>query len=187
MSCPGAGLLEENGREVAIGPVARSGLRATRKVFVPPSGGFARYLEILTNPTTQAITVPVEMEGYLGSDDRTRVVVAPSETNNTFAVTDQQGECCDPALAHVFGGPNAAVALTSSQFVNGNSVIRYRWQVTVPPGATVILMHFAVQREVLDTAGAQAQAQALVSLTDPNALVGMSADEKAAVVNFVVP
>jgi hypothetical protein len=46
------------------------------------------------------------------------------------------------------------------------------------------LMHFAVQRESTDAAGAAAQAQALVNLTDPNALAGMTPVEKAQVVNF---
>ncbi len=48
-------------------------------------------------------------------------------------------------------------------------------------------MHFAVQHEPNDEAGAQTQAEALVNLTDPNALSGMSADEKACVVNFAIP
>ena len=49
------------------------------------------------------------------------------------------------------------------------------------------MMHFAIQRAPLDTAGAQSQAVALVNLSDPSALAGMSADEKAQVVNFNVP
>ena len=45
-------------------------------------------------------------------------------------------------------------------------------------------MHFVLQRNPTDTAGAAAQAQALVDLTDPNALAGMTAEEKLRVVNF---
>jgi hypothetical protein len=63
----------------------------------------------------------------------------------------------------------------------------YAWQVTVPAGGTVILMHFAVQREPYDRADAQAQAESLRDLIDPEALVGMTAEEAAAVVNFSVP
>jgi hypothetical protein len=48
-------------------------------------------------------------------------------------------------------------------------------------------MHFAVQRPPTDLAGTKAQATSLVNLTDPNALTGMSAAEKAAVANFVIP
>jgi len=38
-----------------------------------------------------------------------------------------------------------------------------------------------------DLSGTESQAQSLVNLTDPNALVGMSTQEKAEVVNFNVP
>jgi hypothetical protein len=48
-------------------------------------------------------------------------------------------------------------------------------------------MHFAMQHDASDTTGAQSQAQALVNLTDPNALAGMTDTEKSEVVNFIVP
>ena len=38
-----------------------------------------------------------------------------------------------------------------------------------------------------DLIGTKVQASSLVNLTDPNALTGMSAAEKAAVANFVIP
>jgi hypothetical protein len=74
------------------------------------------------------------------------------------------------------------------QFIQGNDNIFYRWDnITVAPGQTVILMHFAVQRDPADLTGTKSQAAGLVNLTDPNALTGMSAAEKAAVANFVIP
>jgi hypothetical protein len=48
-------------------------------------------------------------------------------------------------------------------------------------------MHFGVQRPPSDLAGTKSQAAALVNLTDPNAVSGMSAAQKAAVANFVIP
>jgi hypothetical protein len=48
-------------------------------------------------------------------------------------------------------------------------------------------MHFTAQRAAADTAGARAQAQALATLSDPNALAFMTPADKARVVNFVVP
>lgn len=185
--CFNLGRLEDAGREVSIGTGAMAGLNITRKVFVPAAGGFARFLEELSNPTNGARTVVVNMQGFLGSDDSTRVVVSPASTGNTYAVTDGPGLCCNPALAHVFAGPGAAVGVDSVHFVSGVGDFSYRWSVTVPAGGTVILMHFAVQRDVADAAGAEAQAQALVSLGDPNALAGMSDEERAQVVNFRVP
>ena len=74
------------------------------------------------------------------------------------------------------------------QFIQGNDDIFYRWDnITVGPGQTVIVMHFGVQREMSDLTGTRSQAASLADLTDPNALTGMSAAEKAAVANFVIP
>lgn len=184
--CMSTGSMKMSGRELIVGPASLGGLTVTRRIFVPSIGKFSRYLEIISNTTAAPITVPVEVRSFLGSGFNTRIVVSPSATNNTYAVTDQGGICCDPVLAHVFSGltglqPNAV------QFETGNREIFYRWNITVPAGQTAIFMHFAIQRDILDAAGAQIQAEALVNFTDPNALAGMSAEEKAQVVNFNIP
>jgi len=134
------------------------------------------------------VVVSLTISGNLGSDNSTRVVVSPSQTNFTYAVTDQSGICCDPLLAHVFGGASSTLAVPTVQFIPTNDNVFYRWDnITVPAGQTVILMHFGVQRPPSDLTGTKAQAASLVNLTDPNALNGMSAAEKAAVANFVIP
>jgi hypothetical protein len=58
---------------------------------------------------------------------------------------------------------------------------------TVPPGATRALLVFYVRRDGGDVAGVTAQAQALAALADPDALVGLTAGDRTAIVNFVVP
>ena len=87
----------------------------------------------------------------------------------------------------MFAGPGATAPPIEVQFSNNNDSIFYGWNLTVPAGGTVIVMHFAVQRGVADTAGAQSQAEALVDLSDPRALVGMTQTERSLVVNFSVP
>ena len=42
-----------------------AGLNVTRKVFVPRSGYFARYLDVFSNPTAQPITVDVRVSSQL--------------------------------------------------------------------------------------------------------------------------
>jgi hypothetical protein len=186
LPCANAGRLEDGGREIALQGPLMNGLRSARKVFSPAEGGFARYLEALSNPTATPITVNVVVGGYLGSDGDTRVVAAPAETENRFVVTDQGGGCCDPAVAHVYSGARPRAA-TVAHFGEGDDEFAYRWRVTVQPGQTVILMHFTVQRDAADAAGIRAQAEALVNLNDPRALRGMSAEEKAQVINFNIP
>jgi protocatechuate 3,4-dioxygenase beta subunit len=177
---------EDGGREVVISPDVFDGLQMRRKVYVPAEGGFARYLDILTNTTAQAKTVTVGGEGWLGPYTDTHVVVSPSQTSNRYAVTDMSGACCSPSIAHVLGGAGAPVPVAAFQ-LDAFGHFTYRWDVTVQPGQTVIVMHFTAQRDAADAAGAGAQAEALVDLSDPKALEGMSDEEKAEVVNFQIP
>ena len=190
----GTAAVEEGGREYVFGYDAIMGLLVKRKVYVPPSGGFARFLEILRNPTDKPITVVAGHENAFGyyrpwehRDTRFNVLVSPSQTGNTYAVTEFRDKCCYPALAHVFAGPNARVPMRDVKVWNiddDEAWSNYHWKVTVQPGQTVALMHFTAQRAGTDTAGAQAQAEALAALSDPRALEGMSAEERAQVVNF---
>jgi len=183
--CLNAGLVDVAGRQITLGYVNINNLQVTRKIYSPAGGGFARYLEVLTNSGATAITTSVNVNSNLGSDNETRIVVSPSQTNFTYAITDQSGICCDPLLAHVFSGTSPSAPVAATQFVTNNDNIFYRWDnITIQPGQTAIIMHFAVQREPSDLAGAQAQATSLVNLTDPNALTGMTAAEKAQVINF---
>jgi hypothetical protein len=177
---------EEGGRELVIGPRDVTGIRMTRQVYVPPAGGFARYLELLTNPDAATVTVPVSVEGYLTSYESTRIVASPASTGRRYALTDSS-ECCRPVLGHVFAGAGGRVGVASTRFDDGSGYFSYRWTVTIGPGETVALLHFAVQRDRLDTAGATQQAEALANLTDPRALDGMTPLERSQVVNFDVP
>jgi hypothetical protein len=186
--CISAGLLDSTRRQISLGYVNLNGLQVTRKIYSPASGGFTRYLEVLTNPGSTPVTTTVQVSGNLGSDNSTRIVVAPADTNFTYAVTDQSGICCDPLLAHVFSGTTPRLPVTALQFIPGDDDISYRWDnVTIQPGQTVIFMHFAVQRDPADLQGTRAQAGSLSDLSDPNAVAAMSASEKAAVVNFNIP
>jgi hypothetical protein len=128
------GRLEDESREVAINAVRRyRGLNVTRKIFSPTAGGFARYLEVLSNPTSNPVTVTVTVNVDHGYDSNTRVVVAPSVTSGRYAVTDDSGSSSsDPATAHIFGGLEARVATSATSFQNGIDDSSYSWQVTVP-------------------------------------------------------
>ena len=183
------GLLDQTGRQVTFGPrpggAANALLEVGRKVFVPQNGGFARYLEILTNPLNTAVTTTVQINNSFAFTPDT-LAADPAANGQTFAVLADSTSTTNPTLAFAFGGTGSAAQRTSN-FVAGNSQGSYTWTVTVPAQQTVILMHFLIQRASGDTTGAASQAQALVGLTDPNALVGMADQEKSEVVNFNVP
>ena len=174
-----------DGRTMTYGPFQLSGVIATRDVFVPAAGGFARFLDTFSNPTAASVTIDVglisEFSGVV------HLIVDPLTNGNTYAVTrsdSTNGSITTGAVGHVFGGPNVAVTASNVVFQHLLGRSSMRWTVTIPAGATVSVMHFSIQRLTADTAGAQAQAEALVNLTDANALAGMTAEQKARVVNF---
>jgi hypothetical protein len=187
--CTATGLSDLGGRQAVIGPASVGGVNITRKVFSPATGGFARYLEVLSNPTGAPVTLSMGQETFLQSSNDTRLLVNPADTNNTYLVASEVFTCCShPNVAEVMAGPGASVPVSAVQFRSSNSDITYQWNtVTVPAGQTVIFMHFTAQRDPSDNSGLKAQAAALANLSDPNALAGMSDAEKAAVVNFSVP
>jgi hypothetical protein len=175
--------IEDNYRELVIGPESMGSLQITRKIFLPTTSGFIRYLDIMQNTGGDTIA-NVYVDSDLGSDSHTILYTSPANTANTYAVTYDQHRS-DPSLAHVFGGQGAAMGANSVQFVNGIDEIYYHWQnAMLPSGRTMCFMHFAIQREPYNEVGARIQAEALANLTDPNALIGMSPEEKACVVNF---
>ena len=183
-----AAVSEDAARELALRQLGFFGLDVTRKVFVPADGYFTRYLEQLTNPTSSPITVDLAIESGLGSGFQT-TIVATSNGGTTFGagdrwlVTDDVDAVGDPALAHVFAGANARATVSDASLVG--DALKYRWNaITILPGQTVTVMHFAVQQNT--RARATASAQRLAQLP-AEALEGLSPDEIASIVNFTVP
>ncbi len=204
--------VEDKGREISVHQDNVGGLSVTRKVFVPAAGYFARYLEILTNPTDAPATVDVRVSSHIlrdnGSDAAPAIIttssgdgqldVADQPTRDRWVVIDdlQPGDPFVvqglPATAFVFDGSNGARAVSSAAFAASDPLIPlgprelgYQWSaITIQPGATVALMHFAVQETTRPAA--QGAAERLLQLP-PEALAGLSPEELAEVENFAVP
>jgi hypothetical protein len=178
--------VEMNGRQVVVGPSPTGNFLTTRKVFVPDTGGYARYLEIVRNMTNISLTLNV---GEFDNPFADRIAIDPSATGNSYIVVDSlDGQT--PPLGHVMKGAAIVPAsVTSIDFYAGPyaTYMSYGWTAKVMPGETIALMHFVIQRAAGDGEGARAQAEALVNLADPHELDGMSAEERAAVRNFVLP
>jgi hypothetical protein len=176
-------LLDLGGRQIFVEGLTPAGVvNITRKTFSPAAGGFARHLDYLTNTGAAPVTITTVQQGSVINSGTIQVVDTPASTGSTYSVIKSAA-----TSGFVFAGTGATTSVTSLNFVNGSPNYTYGWNVTIPPGQTIILMHFAIMRAATDTAGAETQAGALVNLTDPNALLGMSATEKAEVVNFNVP
>jgi hypothetical protein len=172
-------------RQLVIGPEAYGTLSAIRKIYVPETGGYARYLEMVTNTDANtAASVSFNVSGNLGSDSGTRFFKLPSDSANRYVVSYESSRY-DPSLAHVYASA-VGTKPTATQFVSGNDNVSYRWDgVLIPPGETRCVLHFAVQRKPYDEAVGQAEAEALVSFTDPAMLNGLTDAEKGCIINFV--
>lgn len=145
---------EADGREYVLDTEIMSDLIVYRKVYFPEDRNWIRYLEILHNPTSSPITVEVQIDTpYLGSGSDTRCVKTSSgdtvaDINDYWVVTDDEYDSntkSDPSLSHVWDGPGGADRIDYLSGLNDEEdYVNYYWyDVTVNPGQTVVLMHFA--------------------------------------------
>ncbi|MEX1993675.1 MAG: carboxypeptidase regulatory-like domain-containing protein, partial [Steroidobacteraceae bacterium] len=187
--------VEDGGREVAVRQLNLYGLSVTRKIAVPRAGYFARYLEILTNPTSQPITVDVRLTSNLRhtlllntSSGDSVIDLADAETADRWLVVDDaaDGEGGTPATAFVFDGPGGAERVGAATLSAASPRdLTLAWQnVTVPPNGTVVYMHFIAQQT--SRVAASTAASRLVELGQ-EALDGLSLEEMGAVRNFAMP
>ena len=190
--CQGVALLDIDGRQAILGDSGIGSLRVTRKVYVPDSGEFARYLEVFSNTSDADVTVTATASGNTGSEENTLVYEGPADNGNLFAVTSDArftgAPFTIPVLGFVFGGFGASVNTADSHFVDFDGNVNYSWHVTVPAHQTRILMHFVLQRYPYD--GLQASQDASNLAFVPSAtegLNGMTPDERHEVVNFQLP
>lgn len=199
------GTLDQNGRQLTLGPrpggVSHLLLRVQRKIFVPTTGGFIRYVDSFTNPLDVPISTNVDVTSGLNFPAPDTVLADPQTNGNTLVVLQNSIQPLSPILGFVFSGKNPLVP--ANPFINlssgfFSSFVDYQWNqgpavpefqgsVTIPPHQTISFMHFVIQWNSQDPAGAIAQAQALVNMTDPNEFVGLTTQEKSQVVNFNVP
>lgn len=174
----------QNGREVQIGLANMSGLLITRRVYIPDNHAFARFMEVLNNPSSTDIDVQIQINTNLGSDGNS-IIVRTSDGDTAiepvdfYVVTDDTSNGGgDPSLAHVYAGPNASVTPVVTAPLGS---IIYTYDVTVPANSRVILLHFDSQNA--NRTVAIASADYLLGLGD-GTLDGMSVEDLQDVVNF---
>lgn len=202
------GTLEVGGRQVSIPGNGPDGLKVTRKLFVPLDGYFARYMDVIENPTAETQTVSVRLDthyryisavtGGFTYNYEPRLISTETgdnvlDFNDGWAVIDDNVDADPfltsnlPAVAMVFEGEGAADSADTVEWTLTSSFGRARleWQdLDIAPGTKVVLLHFVAQQTSRNSA--QATAQRLWELP-PEALVGMTATDIANIVNFDVP
>ncbi len=206
----GYGPFEEGGRELVVWQDGVLGANVVRKVYVPRDGYFARYLDILSNPGNTPLTFGVRLtshyrfitkvQGGFRFNREPRLVSTSSGDalagpgDRWVALDDDEdldpflvGQL--PAVSEVFDGDGASLSASVVEFtLDFNASFgrsRQTWQdVTIPAGQSVALLHFVAEQ--VSRAGARAAAVRLAQLP-PEALAGLSTEERSMVLNFAVP
>ncbi len=186
---------EASGRQVAFKSVAIGGLDVRRRLFVSASqGSGVRILDSVTNPTAAPITTGVYVGdlrdnnfGSLGSDSTTRLT-ATSSGETTLSTADRwlttgdgRNIGPDPALAHVWGGPDAeepanfvrsgaqagGAAAVDSPGALDSDQLGWGWEgVTLAPGETRSFLSWEAMRSTIDGRAASQAAAAAAAAAD---------------------
>lgn len=131
----------EDGNELVLGPLPAGDLQVTRKIFIddtPGSQPFARYTDVIVNPTANPILATVDLFSNWGSDGNG----APLATSSGDLVVDENDEWFiiddgfvdrDPTIA-VWTGP--IDASTTNQSTSTIS----RQDISVPAGDQVSIV-----------------------------------------------
>jgi hypothetical protein len=190
----------QEGREILFPAVTVDGLSLSRRVYVPATGTpFARFVNVVSNPTGAPITVDVtigstsEDFGDLGSDGDTRVFSTSNGDSTADLrdawVTTWDGTLTgdlpsgDPALGHLWqSGTGSALDgvddITTSEYFD--EVFR---RVTIAPGQTLVYLNYETQQATPTAAGTVA---AGLAPEPAEAFAGLSDADKAATQNFCV-
>jgi hypothetical protein len=179
--CQSIGIPEEFGREVGLPETQLGPVLASRKIFVPTNGSFVRYLETFRNPDSTQVTFDAEIRGRVADGSSMTVTKPPSATGNSFAIVSSNYTYPSMPLGVLFSSITPPLAPSLLTIESGKELV-YRWRLSLQPGQSASLLHFAVPRSSID--GIDFSLGAMMTLSDPNLLLGLSSEEKSRIKNF---
>ncbi len=188
---------EDGDREVVYptqGDVGGNTVHVQRKVYVPAEGkAFARWVDVLLNPTGEPITIAYNWYGDYGRVDG---VIADETGDGQIQLGERYGAFQNSAGTSVASLWTGAGSRSWTHYYSNNAdnapgygdndtSLDYVWdRVTVPAGGQVTFMH--VEHQNNDAQAAQAFARDL-NAGDPEFYAGMSAEELATLYNWPHP
>ena len=193
------GSQEEEEREIVTAAQDIGGITVQRKIFVPKDGYFARYLEIFDNLSADSVSFSASVVSNLNNLNGAPRIISSSNGDDLvdpedFWVITNDNSDLDPFEG--FSSPSVAWVMTEdgaslSPVVDfednvgtSDGRLTVRYDVTLPAGDRIVLMHFVSQQ--LSPPAAEEAANRLSGLA-PEALAGLAPDELAAIANFAVP
>ncbi len=173
-----------------LGPMSGGGpvLQVTRKIFVPADGRFARYLDTVSNPTGFPLTATVRLSSELMGQTLLQMIEPSASSGGSAVFHGETGSY--GASGYVFSGPNPPslpARIFYGQTTFHSQALQYEWNVTVPPNASVGVLHFLLQDLPDRIAAVRDRAAALVDLSDPEALAGLTDEDLGRIVNYRAP
>jgi hypothetical protein len=165
------GTLGLGGRELRLGPVAVGGLLLTRKFYVSPEHGWARFVDVAENPGPGTKTWTYDLADSLAYAQVYALRTASGDASFTVADAwivvppdDQPGRNAVGRVVRTASlGPQPALAVYG-QTALPNSFTRTKYAVSLPAGRRATVVEWAIQASDADAAEAEAQALALSPL-----------------------
>jgi hypothetical protein len=178
-----------NGRQLQFPVQTIGNLQVSRLVYVPTDDSFARWINVVTNAGTSAVTFNLMTSNNLGSDNNTVITGTSNgsltpQTSDTWITSFQNWSgttSTDPRLGHVMQGVGAPTPVSYLFFENGNDNPYWDYTITLNPGQTKSIMNFGVV--AASKTAAAAQAARLVTLP-ATALECLSTQQEQQIVNF---
>ena len=164
------------------------GLEVSRRVFFDLTRGAARYIEILHNPSTEKVSAAVAVTSALGGPAHAVV----TNTGDPMA-GGMLGRAEYGVLAHQQGGTRPGVLFVLSTpgspidptiEIEGKRRFVFTWNVTVPPGKRVALLHTVAQRRYAALPAGGSLEQEFAPFLQRDWLAGLPSDLSADLANF---
>lgn len=103
--------LRSDGREIRLTPQTYNNIRVTRRIYIDPKLGYARWIDLFENKSNTNQVVQVEYYSNLGSSishiwSRSGKS-SPTQTDDAFVTSSSSSS--RPAIIHIYASPNARV------------------------------------------------------------------------------
>jgi hypothetical protein len=121
-----------------------NGLEVQRSFYTQPNLLWARWTDVFHNPSAAPITAVVSYDTNLGSDGSGIIYPTPGATQKALSTWD--GGTGDRDIGFAFGTADGVVykSATALGTSDGSDGVNFKFNLSVPAGATVTLMNFLV-------------------------------------------
>ncbi|MBX7186277.1 MAG: hypothetical protein K1Y01_14150 [Vicinamibacteria bacterium] len=163
-----------------------SPLKLTRRLYVAPGGEFARIVDVVENVGSASADVRYYLDQYLEPHGTLTEILDGGVSPDDAAFVFQSDQAPSDTAGFVFRGPAGALPFSMDTYPDNQGAYP-RWDFALEPGQKVGFMSFAVFERGAGAASVVSRVQALMNLTNPLALQGLSPEDRALILNWILP